>query len=261
VVFRERGACIHSFLQINPASLVAGPAGRTLPVENAFVFPLGGRNDPRTPGASVAAGVKWLNDELDHIPSLSRSYPDVPLAGASDTTHDQTIGNLRVLSPQATVQTVTLASQQSKTTHEDQWDQIECHAVEHVVHTLDILSIGSDPPIVGGNPTHATIKLNEQTVDLIAIRGESHEACLKHGLTSLSRRQCLLVSRDNDNNHWPKRLGSILQTTTPRLGQEVDITDPASGLLHLGYRNLLDVFQRTTAIAAVPGAIDAELSN
>ena len=69
------------------------------------------------------------------------------------------------------------------------------------------------------------------------------------------------MSRDTDNNTWSKRFGSILQTETPRLGQERDITDPASGLLHLGYRNLLDIFQRTATVAAVAGAIDAELSH
>ncbi len=261
VVFRERGACIHSFLQVNPASLAAGAAGRSFPVENAFVYPLGGLNDPRAPGASVAAGVKWLNDELDHIPSLGRSYTAVPLATASDTAHDQTIASLRVLSPQAAFQTVKLATQQTKAKHADQWEQAECQAVEHLVHTLDILSIGSNPPAVGAGSTHATITLNNQTVDLIAIRGESHEACLTYGLPSLSRRQCVLVSRDPDNNPWSKRFGSFLQPETPRLGAEPNITDPASGLLHLGYRNLLDIFQHTATVGAVAGAIDAELSS
>ena len=40
VFLRERGACIHSFVQINPGSLVAGAAGRRLAIEKAFVFPL-----------------------------------------------------------------------------------------------------------------------------------------------------------------------------------------------------------------------------
>jgi hypothetical protein len=44
-VFRERGACIHSFLQVNPNSLNAGAGGRSIAVENASVFPLGGTID------------------------------------------------------------------------------------------------------------------------------------------------------------------------------------------------------------------------
>jgi hypothetical protein len=52
-VFRERGACIHSFLQVNPNSLSAGAAGRTIAIENAFVFPLDGTIDRRVPSDPV----------------------------------------------------------------------------------------------------------------------------------------------------------------------------------------------------------------
>src|SRR5712692_5680657 len=41
ILFRERGACIHSFSQVNPNSLNAGAAGKTIAVQRAFVFPLG----------------------------------------------------------------------------------------------------------------------------------------------------------------------------------------------------------------------------
>jgi prefoldin subunit 5 len=78
-VFRERGACIHSFLQVNPNSLTAGAAGRTIALENAFVFPVGDMIDPRVPSDSVPSCIKWLNDELDVLSRLSVSYPLVPL--------------------------------------------------------------------------------------------------------------------------------------------------------------------------------------
>src|SRR5229473_2560534 len=46
IVFRERGACIHSFVQVNPGSLAAGPAGRSLAVENAHVCAISGIAEP-----------------------------------------------------------------------------------------------------------------------------------------------------------------------------------------------------------------------
>ena len=101
IVFRQRGACIHSFLQVNPNSLNAGAAGRTIAVENAFVFPLDGTIDQCAPSDSVAACIKWLNDELDQVPGLSVNYPLVPLATLSDVTHQQTIAALRQISPQS----------------------------------------------------------------------------------------------------------------------------------------------------------------
>jgi len=262
VVFRECGACIHSFLQVNPNSLIAGPAGRTVALENAFVFPLDGTNDRRVPANSVAACIKWLNDELDDLPRLSVNYPLVPLATESDATHQQTIAALRQISAQSAANTVKLAAQESQASHADDWDQTESDALEHLVHTLDIVGLGSPPPTVGADPAHATVVMNNQTVDLIAIRGQTHENCLKHSqdIVSMPRRQMLLVSRDPDNNPWLQRLGSFLRTESSHLGQERNITDPASGLLHLGYRNLLDVFQQTTTVTAVPGAINAELA-
>ena len=261
-VFRERGACIHSFLQVNPNSLNAGAGGRTIAVENAFVFPLDGMIDRRVPSDSVAACIKWLNDELDELPRLSDTYPDVPLAAPSNVTHQQTVAALRQISPQSAAHTVRLATQGSKAKNADDWNQTESNALEHLVHTLDIVCLGSSPPTVGDDSVHASVVMNTQTVDLLAIRGESHEDCLKYSQSLLPspRRQTLFVSRDPDNNPWPRRFGSFLQTENQHLGQEQKITDPASGLLHLGYRNLLNVFQHTATEAAVPGAIDAELA-
>jgi hypothetical protein len=261
-VFRERGACIHSFLQVNPNSLNPGAAGRTIAVENAFVFPLGGMIDQRVPSDSVAACIKWLNDELDELPSLSIAYPHVPLAVPVAATHQQTIAALRQVSPQSAAHTVKLAAQESKAKHADDWDGTESHALAHLVHTLDIVCLGSSPPTVGNDPAHASVVMNSQAVDLVAIRGESHEDCLKYSqrLLPSPQRQTLLVSRDPDNNPWLRRFGSFLQPMSPHLGEERNITDPASGLLHLGYRNLLNIFQQTATVAAVPGAIDAELA-
>jgi len=76
----------------------------------------------------------------------------------------------------------------------------------------------------------------------------------------MPRRQILLVSRDPDNNRWLKRFGSFLQPEGTRFGQERNFTEPASGLLHLGYRNVLEIFQRTITVTDVPGAINAELA-
>lgn len=263
VLFRERGACIHSFAQVNPRSLTAGAADRKFAVENPFVFPLTGSTDPRTPSAPVPACVKWLNDELDDIPRLSASYPAVPLAAPADATHDQTVAALRVIQPQSAMHTVKLAAQGSDAKHADEWDRAEADALEHLVHTLDIVSLGFTPPTVGADPAHATVIMSNQPVDLLAIRGTSHESCIehskKHYLPS-PRRQFLLISRDRDNTAWRRRFGSFLQPDTPQLGQDRDITDPASGSLHLGYQELLEIFRQTATVVAIQGEINAALA-
>ena len=262
VLFRERGACIHSFAQVNAGSLTAGAAGRQIAVDNPFVFPLAGATDPRAPSAPVPACVKWLNDELDHLPSLSTTYHTALLVTEVDTAHQLNIAGLRKLSPQSTTHTVMLAAQESKTDNADDWDGTESEACVHLVHTLDIVGVGFPPPTVGADPAHAAVLINNKTVDLLAIRGASHEGCIEHSKRFLSnpQRQVLLVSRDRDNTTWHKRFGSFLQPETPRLGQERNITDLASGSLHLGYQRLLDIFRQSATAAAIEGGINAELA-
>jgi hypothetical protein len=262
VLFRERGACIHSFIQVNPSSLNAGAAGKAIAVENAFVFSLGGPADPRTPSAPVPASVKWLNDELDELGSLSADYPAVPLAVLAGGTHTHTVAALRVISPESATHAVKLAAQGSTADDADEWDRGEAEALQHLVDTLDIIGLAFGPAVVGADPAHATVEINNQTVDLLAIRGASHEDCVEHSkmFLPLPRRQVLLVSRDRDNNQWKDRFGSFLQPERARPGQERDFTDPVGGLLHLGYRQLLDIFQQSESAIAAKDALNAQLA-
>jgi hypothetical protein len=261
VLFREGGACIHSFAQINPNSLNAGAAGRTIALERADVFPLNITADPRTPSAPVAACVKWLNDEFDALQSLAAIYPNVSLAGQATAVHQQSIAALRAIPAQTAAYTVKLAAAKSNAEHADQWGQTETEAVEHLVHTLNIIGLGFPNPTVGSEPAHATAVVNDQPVDLLAICGNSHDECIKHSKAFLPypRRQTLLVSRDRDNNEWSQRFGSFLETNSAKLAQERRITDPQGGVLHLGYRKLLDFFQNAPTVAALHTAIYDEL--
>jgi hypothetical protein len=262
VFFRERGACIHSFAQINPGSLTAGAAGRAAAVENAHVCPISGTREPRAPAAAVPASVKWLNDELDEVASLSAVYGAAPLATQVDDAHKLNVVALRVISSQSVTQAVKLAAEESQTENADTWDHPEVEAMEHLVHTLDIVGLGFASLTVAANNAHATVVMSNQDMDLLAIRGRSHESCIEHSKKFLTnpRRQVLLVSRDRDNTPWRRRYGNFLEPETPQPGQERRITDPASGSLHLGYQNLLEIFRHAATVADVEGGINAELA-
>ena len=130
IFFRERGACIHSFAQINPRSLIAGAAGRMYAVENAFEFPLLSVNDPRVPSMSVPASIKWLNDELDLMPRLSARNPTAALATQSDAVHQQIVADLRLIAALSISNAVKLASPESTNKHADEWDSCEVEALE-----------------------------------------------------------------------------------------------------------------------------------
>jgi hypothetical protein len=262
ILFRERGACIHSFRQINPGSLQSGASGRQDAIEDAAVFSLNGVADKRAPSAPVPACIKWLNDELDDLPRLSRKYAEFPLASEMEIVHDQNVAAFRQITGQSAIHCLNLACPESKEKHADEWAEPECQALENLVNTLNLVSLGSPPPTVGGSSVHATISLRGKAVDLVAIKGVTHAVCSKHAKDLIPKpsRPLIIVSRDDDNNPWSKREGSFLRTETGVLRQERKITDPAAGLIHIGYRNLLNIFQNTAAVSAVPGAIYAELA-
>ncbi len=264
VLFRERGACVHSFFQVNPGSLSAGPAGRTIALQKPFVFPLGGCHDPRAPSDPVPACIKWLNDELDNIQSLNVFYPQAQLSQSAGTVHNVTLAALRAIAPQSVQNAVLLASSETqKDSNADKWANHETQALEHLVHTLDIFDIGLTSPTVATDSAHATITLNGEGIYLLAILGSSHERCVEHSKQYLpmTRRRTLLVLRDRDNNPWSKRLsGSFLEVEQPLLGEDRNITDPASGTLHLGYCTLLNIFRQSATQADANGAINAALT-
>lgn len=262
VLFRERGACIHSFTQMNPRSLTVGAAGRTLPIDRPYVFPLNGAVDKRVPAAPVPACIKWFNDELDALDGLGSQYSTKPLAGQADTSHRQSVAGLRAIPDSSVLNTMKLAAKESKAKHPDEWGGTETEALQHVLDTIDIIGIGFPNPRVGADPAHATADMNGHMVDLLFIRGSTHEGCIDHAKTFplLSGRQVLLVSRDRDNTPWKKKYGSILELATPQLGQERRITDPQAGMLHLGYEKLLNIFLNSLTPATLQGMINAELA-
>lgn len=262
VLFRERGACIHSFVQVNPKSLNAGAAGRVLPIERPYVYPINGNigDDPRTPANQVPACVKWFNDWLDNINNLSTQYPGLPLNIQALSVHEQSIAEFRAIPAQRVEDIVKLATTESKK-HADEWGDGEASAVEHLVHTLNIIGLGFPDFKVGDESVHATIQMNDKLVSLQAIRGNTHESCIQHSKNFITRprRQTLLISRDRDNTLWRSRFGSFLETENTHFGQERKITEPRDGYLHLDYQKLLDIFLKSSTQEAVKDKINDEL--
>jgi hypothetical protein len=262
VFFREKGACIHSFAQINPDSCPPGPAGRTIALHNAAVFPFSETTDRRAPSSPVPAVTKWWNDELDTLPKLSVAYAHLPFAQDLETNHDRNVSILRAVEGQPAWNAVKLAAQLSEAETPDQFAQTELQALENLLNTLNIISLGSAAPVVRADAAHATVALRDQPVELIAILGRSHEDCWKHcqNIVPKPRRDLLIVSRDPDNTRLSNRSGSFLTPRATRLGEERKITDPSTGILRIGYSNLLETIRTQTTVAEVHGAIDAELA-
>lgn len=247
-LFRERGACIHSFLQRNPASIVPGPAGRSLlALDRPHVHSIGGTVDRRVPGSIVPASIKWINDSLDEATSLTVRHPNAALAPQATTAHLVTVTQLRVIQAEAVEKAVNLACPSSRDKVPDEWDIFESHSVEHILHTLAVFGAANAAPFISGYDVHATIALGEKEFDLIAVRACSHEECATHidPNPPASRRRIVVVSRDDDNTEWDKRFQSILRTTSLNAQgkEELNVTDPTGIIHYVGYWSILNSFR------------------
>lgn len=253
ILFRESGACIHSFAQNISAFIPGGVEGRRPPIFRAWVYPITeGTDDPRTPSAGVPASVKFLNDMLDSSECLSHAHPQAVLAGDIVEEHNRTVHEIRHIDGLRAEQCVCRASCESQdAVHEeskcgkapDLWNGPEQIGVEHVVHSIDILRTGFNQVDIGNSKAHATIRMRAQDVEIIAVHGKSHDDCLKHSAEFFPSRghKMLIVSRDRDNTPFFLRLGSIL-TARARLNGEASFTDMAANKVVVGYNALLSSY-------------------
>jgi hypothetical protein len=244
VLFRENGACIHSFAQNAPAFLGFGAEDRKPPIQRPFAYAIPGTPiDPRTPNAGVSAATKWGNDFLDNIICLSQSYPQAPLANEISDTHRQNVSDSRILDAEL-ARRVSLAAANSNAKNADDWGDLESAALETVVHTMDIIRIAFPNFKVTDTKAHATFVRDGKGVDLLAVRGHSHEACVKHASAYIApqRKQVLVVSRDSDNNRLAGRVRKFLLPNAAKLGDETKITEPEAARVHIGYQDIFTAY-------------------
>lgn len=262
-VFRERGACIHSFLVIHPSTLPPGSAGRRIALREPAVHPFNGVNDPRAPGGAVPAVVKWMNDELDEpSKSLAETYMHLPLTAAAGAAHQRTVSELRTLTAEALGNTVNFASLTANKGTPDEWKAGEGCAVKHLLHTFSILDVAQYPATFHGNGAQATIIKGETSLEVIAVMGASHEDCDKHVLDCLPahKGQLVVVSRDEDNNSWDPRFKSIYDQVPEDASTEAKFTQPSSAIIRVGYRDVLDAYRNAANENELKEALDAKLS-
>lgn len=262
-LFRERGACIHSFLVRHPSTLPIGSAGYRYPLREAMVHPFNGVVDPRAPGGTVAAVVKWVNDELDDpSKSLATKYADAPLSAAVGASHARTVVELRKLKDKELSATVNFASLSVGKRTPDEWNVGEGQAMKHVLHTFSILDLAQYPLTFHGKGAQATVIRGDLSMEVIAVLGASHEECDKHVMESLPEHkgQLVLVSRDEDNTSWDARFRTIYDQVPDDPSAEAKFTQPTSAIVRLGYRDVLDAYRSATNEGELREVIDAKLS-
>jgi len=269
-VFREKGSCVHSFVQVNPNAVVPGAAGHTLPIENPEVYPVNpAETGPRTPGATVAAGVKWLNDSLDELACLSTQFPESAMKAAVAAAHGANENDFRGKPASEAVRVFAQASPSFQIEKAggarfdkfaDDWDTPETHALEHVVQTLDVLRTAfSDTSAAPGMDMHGGATIRSTAVDILAVRGNSHIECVQHANKFMphARRKVLVVTRDYHNTRLGNRAGSFLRVGQTKITSPIRFNDPGSNRIHLGSHELLDCYLKTSTPAELEASVYA----
>lgn len=211
VVFREMGECIHVFTIRVPKFISPDVTDRTYPLPKAYVFPVSPSADARLPGGPVPASVKWVNDSLDKMPLPSKVALDgCPLKAQSKMAEESVSTSLRKRDGQAareTVQWATCAYSGGRKSRDgermlntDMWDATEADALKHVFFTLTALGLAytlhCDRTV-----QHACIETSVGFIQVVAIRGNTHQDCRKHLDDIMSEAPgdpVLLISRDDE---------------------------------------------------------------
>lgn len=247
-LFREMGACIHSFEFCLPSFVNLGPTGRTLLIRRAVVHPVDQAiNDPRVPGNPVPASTKWVNDQLDGIKSILHHETPSPLRDEIELSHEYIVKNIRICSDTFLGDCLKwsvckynkwLNLGGREIPDVDNWSEKEESSLRIVVYSLGILNVWKS--LEFSNPkSHATIRSTENIIDVIVVSGgETSGKCFEYGRQFLtgSSRFGIVITRDIHESPVSKRDKLIFEAEAEITEKGPIITDPA--IIHCGYSNL-----------------------
>jgi len=261
VVFREMGECIHAFTVRVPRFVTPDATDKTYPLPSAHVYPTYETTDPRLCGSSVPAAVKWVSDSLDDIERLSTTaLVGSPLKVRAEAIEPDIVAKMRTSDGHAAYDSVNWAAcsfsygnesrNKSRRLNADLWGSAESDALKHVLHSL--ISLGLAYSMEFGNAfLHCAVQDNDDIVQVVAIRGDTHQDCRlhydkfvpKHGADPV-----LVIARDRDN-----------LTPKPEEYLRIDETAEERGLVFLDYQTLISICRNAANSNTLKEYLDAFL--
>ncbi len=259
-LFREMGACIHSFEFCPPTFVNLGPAGRTLLIKRGAVHPVDEAIiDPRVSGNPIPASIKWVNDQLDDIKSILHYEVTNPLRVPIELSHEEISKKIRLCSDvflnrclEWTIydydKWVDLGAR--KIPDVDNWDDVERASLETVIYSLSMIN-ACKPLEISNTTMHAILRSGTNMIDIIIVSGgETSERCFRYGAQFLTdaKRFGIVITRDIHDTPVTRRDRSILEAGGGITERGPSITDPSSRFVHCGYSNLKNACFDSTSL-------------
>jgi len=190
VVFREMGECIHAFTVRVPRFVTSDTTDRSYPLPLAHVYATCNSNDPRLSGGQVPAAVKWVCDSLDSVEPLSaNSLAGCRLKVKAEAIEPDIIDAMRSSNGHAASDSVNWAAcsfsggnesrNESRRLNADLWGADEADALKHVLHSLTSLGLAYSLEFESA-VLHGAVQDDEGFVQVVAIRGDTHQDCRLH---------------------------------------------------------------------------------
>lgn len=250
-LLRENGACCHLFKFRSPSFISAGPGNRCLFLDEAKVYPMDdGVDDPRAPGGSVAASVKWVNDEIDSIEPILSHENRSPIKDNVAGVHNNLSRDIRKASGDFLCEYIRYSFSKYKNFCQgsnslihfvDKWGTEEKEGLQTVIYALSI--IGTCKSInVSGAVAHATMIIGSNVIDIIIVHGgNTHEECFEYAKEFLNSqsRYGIVITRDVHDTLTDAKINrSILNTQEPITERGPSITNPDDRFIRCGYQNI-----------------------
>jgi len=252
-LFRENGACFHLFKFLPPTFIPANPMNRGLFLDEAKVYSIDERiDDPRVPNGTVAASIKWVNDEIDTIKPITFYVNEKTIRNEVIQSHEDVSKKIRKLSGKCLCKCIQYSfCKYSNFNQEitpivhfvDKWGNEEKVGLQTVIHTLSI--IGTCNTInISEAIAHAIMNIGTNVVDIIVVHGgDTPEECFQYGkkflnLNSLSR-YAIVVTKDIHDRLVNKKITrTIFNNQEPVSERGPNITNPDDSFIHCGYQNI-----------------------
>ncbi|MBE3093655.1 MAG: hypothetical protein IMZ52_01390 [Actinobacteria bacterium] len=252
-LFRENGACFHLF-KFAPPSFISGNSGaKGLFLSEARVYSIDeGIDDPRVPNGTVAASIKWVNDEIDTIEPITIHENGKPIQNEVIQAHEDVSKEIRKLSGKCLCKCIQYSfCKYSNFKPEtipivhfvDEWGNEEKVGLQTVIHTLSIIRTCNTINISEAK-AHATMNIGTNVFDIIIVHGGNNpKDCFDYGkkflIPNSSSRYAVVVTKDINNSLVNKKIDrTIFYNQEPVSEKGPNITNPDDNFIHCGYQNI-----------------------